>query len=156
MKMIDIAANLTDPMFKGIYRGKHVHQNDLHLVIQRAKDIGLENIIITGTTLEDSKEALQIAHDFNLFSTCGCHPTRSLEFQKEGYFENLSALLLKDSQSPKPRIVAVGECGLDYDRLQFCPKDDQKVHISSINNIDRIFKAICACKTVSTPHVPSQ
>ena len=40
--------NLTDPMFRGIYRGKAKHEDDLMMVLNRAWDAGVTSIIITG------------------------------------------------------------------------------------------------------------
>lgn len=62
-----------------------------------------------------------------LFCTVGCHPTRCLEFEAEGsttdrYLEGLKGVIEKGGS----KVVAVGECGLDYDRVQFCPIDVQK------------------------------
>ena len=60
----------------------------------------------------------------------GCHPTRCLEFEQtpgmtnDTYYEGLASLIQESNASHK-RVVAVGECGLDYDRLEFCPKDVQ-------------------------------
>ncbi|KAI8894401.1 putative deoxyribonuclease TATDN1-like protein [Globomyces pollinis-pini] len=130
-KMIDIAINLVDPMFRGIYRGKNAHEDDLLKVLERAKDTGVCTMLITGVTLETSKEALSYANKFNLFSTAGCHPTHSTEFEqhKDGplaYYDSLRKLIVEDQKSPLPRIKAIGECGLDYDRLQFADKDTQR------------------------------
>ncbi|KAI8360844.1 hypothetical protein EDC96DRAFT_512749 [Choanephora cucurbitarum] len=128
MKFIDIGANLTDPMFRGIYRGKQAHADDLHLVLQRARDAGVQKIFITGTNLEESKEALELIEqdkDNFLYSTVGCHPTRCSEFKdyKDGPQAYYDALL---SLATHKRVIAIGECGLDYDRLQFCDVATQK------------------------------
>lgn len=127
--MIDIAVNLTDGMFKGIYNGKQYHAADIPAVLARAWSAGVDRIIVTGGSLQESKEALAIAEtDGRLFCTVGVHPTRCKEFEEsgdpEGHFEALVSLARAGVE--KGKVVAVGECGLDYDRLQFCPSQTQK------------------------------
>lgn len=129
-RMIDIGANLTDPMFRGIYNSSRKHQDDFTHMLNRAKENGVEKMIITGGTLDESREALNIAReDQNFFTTVGCHPTRCDEFVnfKDGpdaYFKELLNLI---SENPS-KVVAIGELGLDYDRLHFCSKETQKVY----------------------------
>ncbi|PSN50956.1 putative deoxyribonuclease TATDN1 [Blattella germanica] len=122
-KFIDIGANLTDSMYKGIYHGSRKHENDLKDVLQRAWNIGMQKMIITGGSLEDSKEALELAktHE-NLFSTVGCHPTRCNEFDKEGNPELYLQSLQDLASTARGKVVAIGELGLDYDRLEYFEK----------------------------------
>ncbi|GAA5800435.1 hypothetical protein HPULCUR_005865 [Helicostylum pulchrum] len=122
MRFIDIGANMTDPMFRGLYRGKQAHVDDLPLVLKRARNAGVEKIFITGTNLEDSKEAIEAIES----NPDGCHPTRCSEFEEykdgpQAYYDEL----LKVATSSKT-VVAIGECGLDYDRLHFCSKETQQ------------------------------
>lgn len=82
-------------------------------------------IIVTGGSYEDCKEALDLANNHDrLYCTVGCHPTRCKEFESasspDEYLSNLLALARSSN-----KVVAIGECGLDYDRLQFCPKETQ-------------------------------
>ncbi|XP_047312221.1 deoxyribonuclease TATDN1 [Impatiens glandulifera] len=129
IRMIDIAVNLTDSMFKGIYNGKQQHIADISTVLSRAWSAGVDRIIVTGGSLKESKEALAIAEtDARLFCTVGVHPTRCNEFDESGDPEtHFQALLsLAKEGMDKGKVVAIGECGLDYDRLQFCPADVQK------------------------------
>ncbi|CAG9764426.1 unnamed protein product [Ceutorhynchus assimilis] len=127
-KFIDIGANLTDPMYQGIYNGSKKHESDLSSVLKRSWDSGLVKLIITGGNFEESKKAIELANtDDKLYATVGCHPTRCSEFEQDGnnpdeYLNNLGNLVKENAS----KVVALGECGLDYDRLQFCTKELQK------------------------------
>jgi TatD DNase family protein len=57
----DIGANLTDGMYKGLYNGSKKHAPDLPFVLKRAWEAGLKHIVITGGSLEESKDALELA-----------------------------------------------------------------------------------------------
>lgn len=129
VRMIDIAVNFTDSMFKGIYNGKQCHVSDIAAVLSRAWSAGVDRIIVTGGSLEESKEALAIAEtDGRLFCTVGVHPTRCKEFEDSGDPDNhfLDLMSLAKEGVAKGKVVAIGECGLDYDRLHFCPSEVQK------------------------------
>ncbi|XP_030386518.1 putative deoxyribonuclease TATDN1 [Scaptodrosophila lebanonensis] len=124
LKYIDIGANLTDPMFRGQYGGSKKHQPDLEIVLQRAWQQGMQKIIVTSGSLSDVDEALDlVAHDERLYTTVGCHPTRCDEFvaDPELYYNELRARIAGNTE----KVVAVGECGLDFDRLNFCGKETQ-------------------------------
>ena len=72
MKIIDIAVNLTDDIFKGIYRGTSRHQNDFEQVLSRAIDSDVSKMIITGTDFRVSKDAIDLSRNFimpNLYAT---------------------------------------------------------------------------------------
>ncbi|ETV87364.1 hypothetical protein, variant [Aphanomyces astaci] len=129
VRLIDIGANLADPMFVGLYRGKQKHVNDFEHMLQRAFTSQVEKIIITGGSLSESKEALALArtHD-RLHCTVGVHPTRCSEFiaDPDGYMQGLHDLI-QDGKSDR-KVVAVGEFGLDYDRLEFCDRTTQQLY----------------------------
>ncbi|KAF5280406.1 hypothetical protein FQR65_LT03215 [Abscondita terminalis] len=125
LRLVDIGANLTDSMYTGVYNGSHKHDNDLQYVLERSWANGLSRIIITGGNYEESVKALEISKsDDRLFTTVGCHPTRCLEFESnpDEYEYKLKELICNN----KDKVVAIGECGLDYDRTQFCPIETQK------------------------------
>lgn len=127
MKFIDIGANLTDSMYEGLYNGTQKHPADLKHVLNRAYNIGMEKIIITvGSPKLDLPRAKEITkEDPNLSMTIGVHPTRCNEFDVEGpeaYFQ----LMQIEIENNRDKVRAIGECGLDYDRLKFCEKDVQK------------------------------
>lgn len=124
LQFIDIGVNLSDGMFNGRYHGKKVHADDFDAMLQRAKDSGVRSMIITGGTASESAAMAELARKLGMFSTVGCHPTRCKEWLKDpaAYLAQLDDIIEKN----RDVVVAVGECGLDYDRTHFCPIDVQK------------------------------
>ena len=64
---------------------------------------------------------------YRLYATVGCHPTQCNEFDEfsegpEGYLCQLKELI----ETNKEKVVAIGECGLDNDRINFCDTIVQK------------------------------
>jgi TatD DNase family protein len=53
-------------VFRGIYRGKQAHPDDLPGVIKRARAVGVEKMMVTGSDLKESKEAVDIAKEFRM------------------------------------------------------------------------------------------
>lgn len=129
MPMIDIGANLLDGMFSGNYHGSNHHIPDINYVLARATAVGITHIMVTAGTLSEAKDALaMVSSHNNLYCTVGVHPTRANEFDADpaGYLDQLLGVAKAGAASGK--IVAIGECGLDYDRLQFCSKEVQLRH----------------------------
>ena len=106
--MIDIGANLTHPTF----------HDDLDAVVARARAAGVFPIIVTGTTVLESKLGAEIADRFELYATAGVHPHHARDCGPQTIAE-----LRKLAQHP--RIVAIGECGLDFNR-NYSPHPDQE------------------------------
>ncbi|GAA5869631.1 hypothetical protein JCM8547_005090 [Rhodosporidiobolus lusitaniae] len=129
-RFIDIGSNLGDPIFRGRYHGhegKQSHPDDLDQILLRARKAGVGMQLLTGDCLEGSKEVLALAKEHKgLYTTVGCHPCRATEMDKyEGGVEAYIEALSKVIEENRDRAVAVGECGLDYDRLFHAPKEDQ-------------------------------
>lgn len=101
--LIDIAVNITDKQFKKDYKE----------VILECKENGVLPIFV-GTDVDSSIESLNLAKEFKTLCYAGIHPT------SEGNFEEIIPLYKEE------RVIAVGECGLDYDRLNFTTKESQK------------------------------
>ncbi|KAF9785842.1 Mg-dependent DNase [Thelephora terrestris] len=135
LRFIDIGVNLTDSVFRGYHHGRKKHDDDLDLVLERSRLAGVKSMIITGGSLHESKEALELARTYGFYATIGCHPTRSSQFDKfkggpSAYLDALDALIEKHLRG-KGRVVAVGECGLDYDRTHFADPETQRAHFRS-------------------------
>ena len=109
ISLVDIGANLTHPAFHG----------DLPEVLARAGDAGVKSIVVTGTSVPESTHALQlsVAHPDAIFSTAGVHPHHARECDAT----TIPALRVLAQQ---PRVVAIGECGLDFNR-NYSPHPDQ-------------------------------
>jgi TatD DNase family protein len=85
-------------------------REDRSQVLERAAEAGVETVIAIGAGygLEHNQRALELAaRDPRLFATVGVHPHDAEQLDDEGR-KRLREWL------GRPRVVAVGECGLDY------------------------------------------
>lgn len=86
-------------------------QNEVAKFVNSAREAGVVSFLIPGTNLETSKRAIGIAEDFqNVWVAVGVHPTEDLENLEQNKVE----YQLEDLLTSSPRVVAVGETGLDY------------------------------------------
>ncbi|NIL93209.1 MAG: hydrolase TatD [Woeseiaceae bacterium] len=108
-ELIDIGANLTHDSF----------DSDRAAMMRRAHDAGVTRMIVTGSSVQGSLDALQLARTEpgRLYSTAGIHPHHASEF------DDAARASLMELAVEEP-VVAVGECGLDYFR-NFSPREAQ-------------------------------
>jgi len=101
MELIDIGVNLTHSSFR----------HDLPQVIEDAKQVGVTSLIVTGASDEGNREAWELVERFpeQLYATAGVHPHHA------GDYTDKSDALIRELVNAG-KVVAVGECGLDYNR----------------------------------------
>ncbi|MGD8379847.1 MAG: TatD family hydrolase [Gammaproteobacteria bacterium] len=89
-------------------------------VIERALRAGVSLMVVTGTSVTDSRRAVELAatRPGVLYATAGVHPHHAREWTAE------SAAELRELQA-RGEVVAAGECGLDFFR-DFSPRPDQE------------------------------
>lgn len=106
--MIDIGANLTHSSFR----------DDVAEVVAHAREAGVESIVVTGTTAGESVHASMLAEQHGLYATAGVHPHHARECDAHT-IDRLREI------AQHPRVVAIGECGLDFNR-NYSPHPDQE------------------------------
>jgi len=97
----------------------HAHLNfpdyaaDFDEVVARAREAGVDKIINIGTSLADSETAVRLAQKCDwMYATVGRHPNDSPSATVDNVdWEKLEQL------AKSPKVVGIGECGLDYFRL---------------------------------------
>jgi len=99
-------------------------------VVETARAAGVDRLICVGVDPETSRRSLELADAIEgVFATAGMHPHDAAAFDAEAGARIEE--LLHD-----PRVLAVGECGLDFFRMR-SPQEDQvrvfKVHIALSN-----------------------
>jgi len=108
--LVDIGLNLSNKRF----------DKDRQQVIARAQAAGVSQMILTGTCEHHSQQAAQLAADYPgvLYATAGVHPHDAKNVSAH-YLDELRAL------AKLPQVVAIGECGLDFNR-DFSPRPVQE------------------------------
>jgi TatD DNase family protein len=103
----------------------HVHLNaeqyndDLEEVIQRAVDIGVKNMVVVGFDRPTINRAIELVEKYSfLYASVGWHPVDAIDMTDDdlNWIEELAA---------HPKVVAIGEMGLDY-HWDKSPKEIQK------------------------------
>jgi len=105
---IDTHAHLFFPNFNG----------EVDQVIERAKTAGIDAILIPGTDIPTSVQAIELADKYEMiYAAVGVHPHETKEWDNE---------LLKQIEelSKHKKVVAIGEIGLDY-YYDFSPRNIQ-------------------------------
>jgi len=93
--------------------------NDRDNVISRALEAGIRFIINPGTDLDDSKRAIEMAEKYPCVYACvGFHPHEARKADER-------SLLEIEELSHHPKVVAIGEIGLDF-HYEFSPRDVQE------------------------------
>lgn len=109
MNVIDSHAHLTDERFSG----------EVDAVLERARAAGVVGVVSIGTTPETSAAAVRLATELpDVWASVGIHP-HSVAGADEAAYAAIEAL------AARPRVVAVGETGLDY-HYDFAPRDVQR------------------------------
>jgi TatD DNase family protein len=108
-----------------MYIDSHAHltsedyRTDLEEVVNRAKDAGVETIVVPGTSVETSLEAMALAEKYpNIYACVGVHPHDASKAPAD-------ALGKIERMSEHKKVVAIGEIGLDY-HYDFSPRDIQQ------------------------------
>ncbi|MDI5984083.1 TatD family hydrolase [Halomonas sp. M4R5S39] len=107
--LVDIGANLTHASFA----------RDLEAVLSRARAANVTTLILTGTDREHAEQAVDLARRLpGLYATAGVHPHDASRW--DAALERAMGELHR-----QPEVVAVGECGLDFNR-NFSTPDEQE------------------------------
>ena len=106
--LVDAGVNLSNHQFDDIHQA----------VLQRAAEANVTQMLLIGCDLQSSQASLKLAKQFKQFCTAGVHPhdAKTADDQLEAHLTTLSQ---------HPEVVAIGECGLDYNR-DFSPRDVQR------------------------------
>ncbi len=122
--LIDTHAHLFSPEFN----------DDLDGVIKRAVDAGIKNIVVPATDLTSSHQAIKLAEQYDMIYACvGFHPHDALKSSAEALHEI-------EEISKHPKVVAIGEIGLDY-YYDYSPREKQievfreQLHIAVRRNL---------------------
>lgn len=114
--MFDIGLNLTSSQFA----------KDCDEVVARAFAAGVKGLLLTGTNLHESEQAQQLAQRYDrCWSTAGVHPHDSSQWTPQ------SAEIIH-RLAKTPEVVAIGECGLDFNRNFSTPAEQENAFTAQL------------------------
>lgn len=117
LDLVDIGVNLTHESF----------DDDRDEVITRAQAVGVRRMIVTGSTVAQSRRAARLALERpgELFATSGVHPHHACEFSAADI-----PVLADIAQGHG--VVAIGECGLDFFRNYSTPAEQERAFAAQL------------------------
>lgn len=103
-------------------------RDDLDQVLERAKTVGVEKIVVPGTNTESSQQAIALAKQYLgvIYPAVGIHPEELLETTNwELEVESIRTLVLHNRE----QVVAIGEIGTDASSQEMaeCMKEQMKL-----------------------------
>ena len=111
-------------------------KNDLDIVLNRAQELGVNRFICVGTNMEDSRECLGLAETYeNIYASIGVHPHDAKD-APEDYLDQIADLITF------PKMIALGEIGLDYFRNISEPDIQQNVFREQLALAQRLQKPV--------------
>ncbi|MDP7512997.1 MAG: TatD family hydrolase [Candidatus Marinimicrobia bacterium] len=111
-------------------------KNDLDIVLNRANELGVNRFICVGTNMEDSRECLGLAERYeNIYASIGVHPHDAKD-APEDYLDQIADLITF------PKMIALGEIGLDYFRNISEPDIQQNVFREQLALAQRLQKPV--------------
>lgn len=89
------------------------YDTDRDEVVRRAREAGVDKMLVIGCTVEESRQAIAVAEQYpDVYASAGVHPQ---EFFDESGILNLESWMKQLRDLAKhTRVIAIGECGLEY------------------------------------------
>lgn len=88
------------------------YDEDRDLVVQRAREAGVDEMLVIGCTVEESRQAIAVAEQYpNMYASVGIHPNELNDLELK--IDDVRISELKKIALNK-KVVAIGECGLEY------------------------------------------
>ena len=120
------------------------YASDRDDVISRAQEQGVRYIINIGSSLQGSVNSVGLAGRYpNVYAVVGCHPHDAQDFSD-------ADLAQIESLAKQPKVVAIGEIGLDYYRNLSPQERQQSLFISFI----RLARKLNLPAVIHTRHAP--
>ena len=103
--------------------------NELSDIVERALSVGVDQIVIAGTTVGSSQTAVKLAkHNPHILASVGIHPTEVHSPSFQTPIDELKAM------ASEPEVIAISEVGLDYP----APNGAQEAQINAFSSQIRL------------------
>ncbi len=123
--LVDVGVNLLNGQFR----------RDRDAVVQRARQAGVDDMLIIATDLDSSMQAIELGGVLGMRCTAGVHPHDAAAVTP-GWQDQLRQL------ATEPRVCAVGETGLDFNRNFSPPTVQREVFAAQIQIAQQVDKPL--------------